>query len=247
LAAFDDPEAEYVRSKNMKLGVAIGGVVDARSYPVDYRSLYCTVKSTAYRYADELGVSRPITMTTIKPSGTISLLNGSSPGMHAPHSEFYVRRQRIAKNDPLANELTAAGVPREECQYDSSGHTWVFEFPVHRPAIAYGSTEPIQDQFRRQLFLQENWADNAVSATLNYDDNDVPDLPDLLAEFVPRLKSTSLLPRAHGYVQAPYEEIARDEYARRAAAIDASNRLVGGAGATGALDDECATGVCPVR
>ena len=191
-------------------------------------------------------MNRPNAVTTTKPSGTISLLNGSSPGIHAPHSDYYIRRTRIAKNDPMAHAMMEAGVPFEEDVYDKSGHTWVFEFPTKAPhARSTSKTETVREQFQRQVDVQEWWADNAVSATLNFDpETEREELAQCLGEFVPRLKSTSCLPRSHGYAQAPYEEIDASTYERKYAMINHDHPLVNG----GDMQvEECAGGVCPIR
>jgi ribonucleoside-triphosphate reductase len=245
LTDLSDPTSDAVGKRNMRVGVAIGGLCDFPWSPLQLNDYYSVCRGAADEYADELGVNRPITVTTVKPSGTISLLNGSSPGMHAPHAPYYIRRVRIAKNDPQAPAMIEAGVPHEECTYDATKRTWVFSFPVSKAtATVFSTTETIRDQFERQVALQEHWADNAVSATLSFHNHEKAELVGLLREFVPRLKSTSCLPRSHGYVQAPYEECSREEYEKRYAEIDHGSKLVSG----GDFDiDECANGVCPVR
>lgn len=241
-----DPRSHEVGRKNMRVGVGLGGICDFDWTPTQLATWFGFVRKEADRYADELGVARPITTTTVKPSGTISLLNGSSPGIHAPHADFYIRRTRIAKNDPMAAAMIEAGVPHEEDVYDKSGHTWVFSFPTkaaHTKVTA--QTEDIRAQFERQAAIQEWWADNAVSATLNFDPTtERGKLAKCLEEYVPRLKSTSCLPRAHGYVQPPYEAIDEDTYWVMAAAIDHDHKLVN----AGEIEvEECAGGVCPIR
>jgi ribonucleoside-triphosphate reductase len=194
----------------------------------------------------ELKVNRPNAVTTTKPSGTISLLNGSSPGIHAPHAPYYVRRTRIAKNDPMAAAMMEARVPHEDDIYDKSGRTWVFSFPMKAPHARYSkATENIREQFERQAAVQRWWADNAVSATLNFDANtERGELAQCLAEFVPDLKSTSCLSKAHGYAQPPYEEIGEADYRARYSEIDHGHRLVNG----GEIEiEECAAGSCPIR
>ncbi len=130
LTPLSDPKSHAVGQRNMRIGVGIGGVCDFEWTPEMLAKWFGVCRREADDYADELGVNRPITVTTVKPSGTISLLNGSSPGIHAPHSEHYIRRVRVAKNDPMTPALVDAGVPFEDDQYDKSGNTWVFSFPT---------------------------------------------------------------------------------------------------------------------
>lgn len=186
---------------------------------------------------------------SVKSHNTISLLNDSSPGIHAPHSPYYIRRTRIAKNDPMAEAMISAGVPYEQDVYDKSGHTWVFSFPTKAPhGKVSKTTQTLRDQFQRQVDVQEFWADNAVSATLNFNpQKDREELAACLKEYVPRLKSTSCLADAHGYAQAPYEEISEAEYKAMASGIDHESKLVNAGDVDSVQVDECHNGVCPVR
>lgn len=241
-----DPKSHAVGLQNMRVGVGLGGLCDFEWTPETLASWFGVCRKEADQYADELGVARPITVTTVKPSGTISLLNGSSPGIHAPHSEYYIRRTRIAKNDPMAGAMIDAGVPYEEDVYDSKGHTWVFSFPTKSVnAKNTSKTETVREQFARQAAVQEWWADNAVSATLNFDpETERKELAECLKEYVPRLKSTSCLPKTHGYAQAPYEEIDELTYHRMYSVVNHDHPLVNG----GDMEvEECAGGVCPIR
>src|SRR5690606_6580449 len=109
--------------------------------------------------------------------------------------------------------------------------------------------ENIRSQFERQAAIQQWWADNAVSATLNFDkETEREELAECLEEFVPRLKSTSCLSKTHGYDQAPYEEIDAETYARLATKVDNNHKLtnLGDMETLQGLED-CAGGVCPVR
>lgn len=243
-----DAESEAVRVRNMRLGVGLGGVCDFEWGEDTLRGWYRLVREEADRYADALGVARPIAVTTVKPGGTVSLIASSSPGMHAPFADYYLRRTRIGRGEPMAAALIEAGVPCEPDQYDRTGQTLVFEFPMRShyrgPTV---QTESTRDQLERQAALQRSWSDNAVSATIGFDPGHVEPLADLLREYVPQLKSTSCLPRDGGsYPQAPYQVIDRAEYKRRHAAINHSHPLAV------AVDDalqveECAGGVCPTR
>jgi len=247
LTPLTDPQSHAVGQKNMRIGVALGGLCDFDWTPEMINGWYRTCREEANDYADELRVNRPITVTTVKPSGTISLLNGSSPGIHAPYAPFYIRRARIAKNDPMAPALMEAGVPYEFDQYDQTGHTYVFAFPMRaRHTNVTVQTETIKDQFERQAIVQKYWADNAVSATLSFDAETEKELTaQLLEKYVPQFKSTSMLAKSsHGYVQAPYEAIDELKYRELASQIRNDHPLARG----GEFEvDECASGACPIR
>lgn len=246
LTPLQDPKSQAVGEANMRVGVGLGGLCDFDWTPKQLAGWYKDCRQAADSYADELRVSRPLTVTTVKPSGTISLLNGSSPGIHAPFAKFYIRRTRIAKNDPMAEAMMQAGAPFEDCSYDKTGRTWVFEFPMTSPhATVTVQNEDLVTQFERQAAVQEWWADNAVSATLSFNPETETDvLAKSLEAYVPRLKSTTCLPKSHGYVQAPYEAIDEETYDRIAGQIDHDSPLVNG----GDIEiEECSGGVCPIR
>lgn len=247
LRPLSDPEAEAVQRRNMRLGVGLGGICDFDWTPEQLAEWYGVCRQAADEYADELGVRRPLAVTTTKPSGTISLLNGSSPGIHAPFAKYYIRRTRIAKNDPMAFAMMQAGVPFEEDEYDKTGRTWVFSFPMTTSSSSpiTQQNQTLREQFERQAAVQTWWADNAVSATLNFDpETEKQELADCLKEFVPKLKSTSLLAKTHGYVQPPYEAIDEDTYDQLVATIDQDSPLVH----DGDIEiEECEGGSCPIR
>lgn len=240
-----DERSNDVGHKNMRVGVGLGGICDFDWKESQLAAWFTVVREEANHYADDLGVAHPITTTTVKPSGTISLLCGSSPGIHAPFADYYIRRTRHADNDPMTEALLEAGVPHELDQYDSSGHTLCFTFPMKAKHTKFTvQTETVEDQFKRQLALQVFWADNAVSSTITFDKDKPEELAACLEKYAPLLKSTSCLPGAHGYTQAPYEQIDQDYFGRLSGQINYDHPLTKG----GEFEiDECSGGVCPVR
>lgn len=240
-----DPESDAKQQANMRLGVAIGGVCDFDWNTRTLDRLYLDVRCAADDYSLELGVNAPIAVTCIKPSGTISLLAGASPGMHAPFAPYYIRRARFASNDPMVAHLVAAGVPMEPDQYDQTLNTLVASFPIANPGLkVYVANETVDDQITRLVDLQNHWADNAVSATVSFEKHEEGRLAQLLDAHIQDIKSVSCLPKAHGYTQAPYEEITKEQYDSLVAGIDNTAKLTYGGDV---LVDECSTGACPIR
>ncbi len=246
LEPMKDSVAEAARVRNMRIGVGLGGICDFNYDSTTLGVWHAYVRGVASLYAQELGVASPIATTTVKPSGTISLLNGSSPGMHRPYADWYIRRTRISKVEPMAQALIEAGVPYENCVYDSTGNTLVFSFPMEAK-IKGGITvmnETVGDQIERQVMLQKVWADNAVSTTISFREDEKDDLAALLKIHAKDMKSISCLPKAHGYDQPPYEEITESLFQEMYAKINHDHPLTAG----GDLEiDECSTGACPVR
>ena len=222
------PETNAVIAKNRRIGVSISGIAQwANSNSEEWgqmnytkmitflRKGYKVVRDTNARLAKEAGVPAAVRVTTVKPSGSISLLAGCTPGVHYPVSRYAIRRVRIGMTSPLVPSLIAAGVPHEKDIV--SENTYVFEF-----VIDHGDVRPCEDvspweQFSVVQMMQKHYADNCVSATIYFDkEKDGPDVEGMLAMFIPNLKSVSMLPHSgHGYAQAPYEKISLEEYNRR--------------------------------
>lgn len=240
-----DDRSNEVGRRNMRVGVGLGGICDFDWQEAQLATWFRVVREESNKYADDLGVAHPITTTTVKPSGTISLLCGSSPGIHAPFADYYVRRTRHSIDDPMTVALIEAGVPHELDSYDAKGGTLCFSFPMQAKHTRFTTqTETVEDQFKRQLAVQNSWADNAVSATISFNKENPDELAACLEKYAPKLKSTSCLPRAHGYVQAPYEVIDAATFSKLASQINFDHPLTKG----GEFEvDECATGSCPTR
>lgn len=246
LQPMSDPRADAVRQKNMRIGVGLGGICDFGWSQYLLRRWHSTVREEASAYARELGVARPNCVTTVKPSGTISLMNASSPGNHAPWAEYSIKRTRISKDEPMAQALIDAGVPHEDCVYDSTGHTLVFSFPMKARggALRTVQNQTVTEQIERQVIVQESWADNSVSSTITFGEEEKGKLAELLEKYAYRLKSISCLPKKHGYEQPPNEAIDRTTYEAMMARINHDHPLTAG----GDLEtEECEGGVCPVR
>ena len=223
------PETNAVIAKNRRIGVSISGIAQWASKSdseewgqMNYTKMitflrkgYKVVRETNTRLAKESGVPAAVRVTTVKPSGSISLLAGATPGVHYPVSRYAIRRVRIGMTSPLVQPLIAAGVPHEIDVV--SENTYVFEF-----VIDHGDVRPCEEvspweQFSVVQMMQKHYADNCVSATIYFDkEKDGPDVEGMLAMFIPNLKSVSMLPHSgHGYRQAPYEKISLEEYNRR--------------------------------
>jgi hypothetical protein len=238
-----DAISEAVRKQTMRIGLSVTGVTDVDYFDYQGHSSHCDY--SARQYAEDLGVAVPIKTRCVQPAGTTGIITGTSPGMHATWSEYMIRRTRIGIEEPMAYSLIEAGVPFEYDSYDTSGRTLVFEHPVHTKSRVYATSESARSQLERQLYLQENWGNNAVSATISFDKNDIQGLRNLISEFVPKLKCASFLPNDGGtYKQAPMEAITRDDFENRWKQINHEHPLV--FSNDGMKFGECA-GACPSR
>lgn len=221
------PETNKIVAKNRRIGVGVGGIAQWLSEEkwgskMDYTKMtkflrkgYKIVREVNKNLAEQAGVPPSIRVTTIKPSGTISLLVGCTPGMHYPVSRYAIRRMRIAKDSPLVKPMIEAGIPHEKDQY--SENTLVFEFTIDHGDVRPADRVSPWEQFSLIATLQRCYADNCVSATVYFDkEKDKEDIEKMIAMYIPVLKSVSMLPHSgHGYAQAPYEPITKEIYEKR--------------------------------
>ena len=151
-------------------------------------------------------------MTSVKPSGTVSLLNGSTPGIHFPEDEHYIRRIRFSDDSDLLPQLKEAGYYMEECKY--SPNTTVVEFPVKEPFFKKGKRDvSMWEQLEIAAAYQNYWADNSVSVTVTFKPEEGSQIKDALEMYETRLKAVSFLKyEKTGYEQAPYEPITVTKY-----------------------------------
>jgi hypothetical protein len=216
-------ETNRVMLRNRRIGCSVSGVaqfVTHKGVGNLHRWLkagYTHIQALDERYSDWLCIPRSIKTTSVKPSGTVSLLAGATPGMHFPESRFYIRRVRISKNSELLGPLREAGYPLEPAE--GQPDTVVVEIPVDvGEGIRTSRDVSMWEQLSLAAFLQRYWADNQVSCTVTFDPvTEAAALPHALDYFQYQLKGVSFLPRLeHGaYAQMPYEAIAEAEYTAR--------------------------------
>ncbi len=216
-------ETNEVVARNRRIGVSVSGIADwldsASSTSQVFDRLnrgYDVVRETNRRLAKQAGVAESVRVTTVKPSGSVSLLAGVSAGMHHPVSGHVLRRVRIAQGSPVAELLADAGVPHEPDVVSDA--TEVFEFPLRYGSGRTRSVKSVSifEQAAIVVMLQRGWADNAVSNTLTVQPDEVKHIERVLALFAPQVKSMSLLPdRGDVYEQMPMEKITKEEFEKR--------------------------------
>ena len=205
--------------RNRRIGVSQTGIADLYTMigftacTEVWREGYAFVRECNHLFALQAGVPDSIRVTTVKPSGTLSLLAGVSPGMHFPTFRYAKRNVRVAKNTPIALFLDKQGVPHEPDMY--SDGTEVFAFAIDQGLTREASQVPISEQFMLLVALQREWADNMVSVTIYFDPKKEGDiLEHYIALNAPVIKSCSILPHSDEgvYPQSPYQRISRKEY-----------------------------------
>lgn len=155
--------------RNRRIGCSMSGLAQfVTQHGIEELRQWCeagydTLQDCDRSLSERFAVPRSIKMTCIKPSGTVSLLAGATPGMHYPISSYYIRRIRMPKDSPLLEPLREAGYHMEPAS-ESPEKTLVVEFPI---SVGKGTRKAddlsLWEQMSLAAFLQRHWADNQVS------------------------------------------------------------------------------------
>ena len=212
------PETNAIMLKNRRIGLSQSGVVQAfnkhgRRQMFEWcDKAYGHVQQLDEEYSDWLCIPRSVRVTSIKPSGTVSLLNGSTPGIHFPEDEYYIRRVRFSKYSELVEILMEHGYNVEDDRY--SPNTACVDFPVHEKHFTKGKKDiSMWEQLEIAAQYQHYWADNSVSITVTFKPEEASQIKSALEMYESRLKAVSFLRyKETGYEQAPYESITKEKY-----------------------------------
>ncbi len=204
--------------RNRRIGLSQSGIVE--SFQRHGRREHFRWCDDGYQYVCKLDkiysqwlcVPESVKKTSVKPSGTVSLLPGVTPGIHYPHSKYYFRTIRVDKTSPLIDPIRRAGYRIEESVYGDN--TLVVYFPVQDKYFDRSKSEvSVWEQVENVAQMQYYWADNQVSATITFLPAEAKDISFILELYETRLKSISFLPlKEHNYPQAPYQEITKEAY-----------------------------------
>lgn len=248
-----NPKTNAVTLKNRRIGCSMSGIVQAvrkfgrRKFLNMCDETYAYIQELDEQYSDWMCVPRSIKTTSVKPSGTVSLLPKSvTPGMHYPIAEYYWRVIRFATDSAMLPGLRAAGYMCIEIDPAKEPNTTAVYFPVRIEDFDRAEKDvSMWEQLELAADLQAHWADNQVSVTVKFDKKaEGPHIARALEIFETRLKGVSFLPHDdHGYDHAPYQPITKAEYEAAAAQI-------GSLDLTGALNETqekfCDTDKCLV-
>jgi len=258
-------EAWHLNNEFLRLcGVGLTGIVtrpDISAY--DYTELQRTATSGAYEMADELGLPRPKNVTCIKPSGTLSKVMDTTEGVHKPLGKYIFNSINFGKHDPLIPLCRAAGYKVIDNPTDPEAV--LITFPVKWDSVPF--TKVVKDgvvlevnlesaivQLERYKMLMLNWCQQNVSATISYSVDEVPDIIDWLLDNWDVYVGVSFLFRADptksakdlGYAYLPQAVVTEKEYNEYVAnlqeiILDKANDI------DAPLEDDCASGSCPIR
>lgn len=246
-------ETKKVVHKNMRMGIGITGFLQSTEEQKSWLSpTYEFLRAYDKEYSKKMGWPESIKLTTSKPSGTLSLLPGVTPGVHPGFAQHFIRRIRIASSSPLVEICKENGYHVEfQRNFDgtSDKNTVVVSFPCSFPeGTVLAKDVSAVDQLNWVKRLQTEWSDNSVSCTVYYRKEELPLIKEWLKlNYNTSLKTVSfLLYSEHGFQQAPYEEISKDEYEKMLKKVKPIGNI--SFKEQDLLDSaECLTGACPVK
>lgn len=249
------PETNEVMQRNRRIGCSMSGVVqfvekfgwtELRNWT---NAGYDAVVARDRQYSEWLGVRESVKKTSIKPSGTVSILAGATPGAHwMPGDRFHIRRQRFSKFDPMVPFFVEAGY-HVEPEFADPDSGVVVEFPTKAPDVRKQADVSVWEKAALAILLQRYWADNQVSVTLTFTESEKDQIGSLLSAHEGQLKSVSFLPiieSGGAYRQMPYEDITEKKHDSMVADIKPVQwkALYGGIANDAEGERFCANDVC---
>ena len=213
-------ETNAIMQRNRRIGTSVSGIAnfaDNNGWTVlrDWLNEgYAVVKGYDESYSEWLGIRQSIKMTTVKPSGTVSILAGESPGVHwASGGKFFNRAIRFANSDPMLPLFKMANY-RVEPASESPETTSVVFFPIKTSAKRAEKDVSVHEKIALAVVTQRYWSDNSVSVTITFDpEKESESIASILHMHDGQLKTVSFLPMGNTvYPQMPYTQITESEY-----------------------------------
>ena len=202
------------------LGVSLTGIMDntltnGKEPGLDKRldELRKVAIATNAEWADKIGIQQSVSITCVKPSGTVSQLVDSASGIHARHNPYYIRTVRADKKDPLAMYMKDAGFPCED-DVMKPDHTYVFSFPMKAPEGAVMRQDMTAiEQLELWLVYQKHWCEHKPSVTISVKEDEWFEVGAWVYKHFDWMSGVSFLPYSeHVYKQAPYQDCDSDMY-----------------------------------
>ena len=218
------------------LGVSLTGIMDNPMLTSDYEAYELTgwsltsileyLKNVAINtnaeWAERLGIPASTAITCVKPSGTVSQLVDSASGIHARHSEYYIRTVRGDNKDPLTQFMIDQGIPAEP-DVMKPDTTTVFSFPMKSPTGAITRNDMTAlEQLDLWLVYQRHWCEHKPSVTITVREHEWMAVGAWVYEYFDEVSGVSFLPHSdHTYQQAPYQDCDKETYEKALAAMPA--------------------------
>ena len=204
-------------SEERLLGVSMTGIMDAKITsnpdPKMLERLRDVARQTNEKIAKKLDIPVSASITCVKPSGTVSQLVDSASGIHTRHNDYYYRRIRMDKKDPIYTFLKNKGVEVEDEAFRPDS-TAVFTFPMKAPkgAILRDGMTAIE-QLENWIIYQRHWCEHKPSVTISVKDDEWVEVGAWVWKHFDEISGVSFLPHSdHTYQQAPYEDCSKEQY-----------------------------------
>jgi ribonucleoside-triphosphate reductase len=250
-------ETNAIMQRNRRIGTSMSGVAnfaDRIGLPIlrDWMDEgYKTVSRYDTVYSEWLGIRESIKTTTVKPSGTVSILAGESPGVHwTPGGKYFLRAIRFANSDPMLPLFKMANYTVEPAS-ESPDTTSVVFFPIKSDAERAERDVSIFEKMALAATAQRYWSDNSVSVTISFDpEKEAEHVGTVLHMYDGQLKTVSFLPSGNfTYPQMPYTQTTEEEYTANTMKlfpIDFSG-VYAGMAADAIGEAYCTTDACEIR
>jgi len=255
-------EWDLINREDMLTGCSLTGVMDFKNatnidnetFIALLEALRKIARNETDRLADFLGRNKSKLVTTIKPSGTISQLPTVSSGVHFSHSPYFIRRIRINANDPISKTLKKAGFPwePENGQTKENHTTAVFEFPIKAPEGKTKYDVSAIEQLELYKIVMKHYVDHNASNTIHVRAHEWPEVQQWVYDNWDDVVGITFLSLDDNfYTLMPYEEISKEKYEMLIKDLKTfnPNKLKGFEDFLEEfeLEDDCDTGVCPIR
>jgi adenosylcobalamin-dependent ribonucleoside-triphosphate reductase len=250
-------ETNAIMQRNRRIGTSMSGIAnfaDIHGLPTLRKWMdegYATIQRYDDTYSEWLGIRASVKTTTVKPSGTVSILAGESPGVHwTPGGKYFMRAIRFKKTDPMLPLFQMANYKVEDDVTDVN-NTSVVYFPIKTEAQRAERDVSIYEKIALAATAQHWWSDNSVSVTISFDPETEGDqIGTVLHMYDGQLKTVSFLPSGnYTYPQMPYTQITEEEYeayAKTVYPIDFSG-VYAGLSADAVGEAYCTTDACEIK
>ncbi len=257
------PSWNQTQQRDKLLGCSITGWQDMVNFAglsnEEQIDLLCELKTVARTaaedYAHELGMEKPLLVTTVKPEGTLSLLPVVSSGVHFNHAPYYIRRIRISAGDPLVKVCEELDYPvfPEVGQTMEDATTKVVEFPVKAPMGKVKKDVSAIEQLEIYKMFMTHYVEHNCSITVHVREHEWHDVEKWVYENWDDTVALSFLSYDDNFYDLlPYEEISEEEYYKRA---EKMNKFVPSLISKYEKEEVlydignegCEGGVCPIR
>jgi hypothetical protein len=239
--------------RNFRIGISVSGVCQSIDKLDWLDECYRAVKTFDREWSKHKNWPNSIKISTIKPSGTLSLLSGATPGIHPAFGKYYIRRVRFDSNDRMVKLCQDTGYQTEyQINFDGSldRNTIIVQFPCYAGDNVITADEmSAVKQLELVKHLQTIWADNSISVSVSYTIEELPAIKEWLKDnYKDGIKTVSfILKKDAGFKQLPIEVISKEKYDELISKVKPLTSLYVGNSSQGISDIEECKGACPIK